>query len=101
MPKVIISRQTIDEIQRSSPVRSRLESKGARVLARARTLAFAEGMPEFARRLRLVTGTRPGTKSPTGIRRSFVQVVAPEGADEEYGNRGVTRQAILRRSIGA
>lgn len=101
MPKVIIARATLDQIQRSAPVVQALERKGERMLPRAQRLALAAGRVQFARSLRLEKGIRPGTKSPTGIRRAYVRVIAPAGADDEYGNRGVSRQDILRRSIGA
>ncbi|PZE23858.1 hypothetical protein [Curtobacterium sp. MCBD17_028] len=101
--KVIIGRDTLDEMQRSEPVRKALLRKAARILPRAQRLAAEAGAIEFSRSLQIVSGIRPGTKSPRGYKRAFVQVIATsdDAEDLEHGNAGVNKQAILRRSIGA
>lgn len=102
-PRYVVPRGLIDQIQRSSPVTNALEAKAARMLPRAQRNAINAGLPKFARSLRIERGVRPGTKSPTGLKRQFVRIIATseDAADYERGNRGVTRAAVLRRSIGA
>jgi hypothetical protein len=102
-PKVVIDRNTIAKAAASPVVRQALRDKRDRVLARARRLAYTAGAPEFARSLRGEGGTRPGTKSPSGIRRPYERVIATsaDAASREYGNKGVRKDAILRRSMSA
>jgi hypothetical protein len=82
-------------------VREGLRDRRDIVLARARREAFAAGATEFAESLHAESGTRPGTKSPTGIKRPFERVIADsdDASDREHGNRGVPKQAILRRAM--
>lgn len=103
LPQFVASRSLLDRIQQSQPVTHALEQKAARMLPRAQRLAYSAGLPEFARSLRIESGIRPGTKSPKGLKRQYVRVIATSAgaADHEIGNRGISRAAVLRRSIGA
>lgn len=102
-PKVVISRATLDAAARTPEVRMALRQKRDRVHARAYRLAIAAGAPKFARALRKEGGTRPGTKSPSGIRRPYERVIATsaDASAQEYGDRNVRKAAILRRAAEA
>jgi hypothetical protein len=101
--RVVLARETIDAAAASPEVRRALREKAQRIAPRAQRLAYAAGAREFAEGIRVVEGTRPGTKSPKGIRRPFARVEArsADASDREHGNVGVNRQAILRRAMGA
>jgi hypothetical protein len=102
-PRPVVSRETINRAAQSPAVRRALQMKRDRVLARAQRLAIAAGLPEYGRSLRGEDGTRPGTRSPTGIKRPFSRVIATsaDATSTEYGDQGVQKRAILRRSMGA
>lgn len=102
MPKVIIGHDVVAAAMRSSKVRPALAARRDQVLGNARRIAAAAGAAAVARSLRSESGTRPGTKATTGIRRPFERVTAtaPDAADREYGNVGVRRDAIMRRAAG-
>jgi hypothetical protein len=101
--KLIGVGELADQVQASDPVVAALRAKAQRILPRAQRLAYAAGAKEFGDSLHIVEGRRPGTKSPHGYKRAFVQVVA--GSDDaeavEYGDGDVDRQAILRRALSA
>jgi hypothetical protein len=101
--RVVIDRATLTAAAHSPVVRMGLRQKRDRILARAERLAIAGGAPGFARALRRESGTRPGTKSPSGIRRPFERVIATstDASKVEYGDKGVRKQAILRRAASA
>jgi hypothetical protein len=103
LPKVVVSRSTLDEVARSRKVSDALEAKAQRMLPRAVRLALAAGEVDFANALHIENGIRPGSKSPKGIKRPYWRVIADtENAEDiENGNAGVTRQSILKRSMGA
>ncbi|MGU3409115.1 hypothetical protein ACLBWP_03325 [Microbacterium sp. M1A1_1b] len=103
MPRPVISKSTLDEAAATPVVRAALRAKAKRVLPRAQRLAYAAGAKAFGDSLRIEEGTRPGTKSPSGIKRPFVRVIATsaDAAAQEHGDVGVPKQAILRRSAGA
>lgn len=103
-PRILLNEQEIrQQAAQSSDVRNALRDKADRMLPRAQREALKAGAIEFARALRVETGTRPGTKSPTGFKRPFARVIADnDGAsDTEHGNVGVPKQAILRRVMRA
>lgn len=103
MPKIVIGKSILDEAARSAEVRRALRDKAERVLPRAQRLAYAAGAKAFGDSLRVEEGTRPGTKSPTGIKRPYARVIATsaDATAQEYGDVGVNKQAILRRAMGA
>lgn len=88
----------LDQAAHSKQVTAALDRKAVRVKARAAVLAGKAGMPHFAESLTIETGTRPGTKSPKGIRRQFAEVggVVPSG---EHGT--ITPMQVLARARNA
>jgi hypothetical protein len=103
MRRPLVSKRTLDEAAASPAVRAALRAKAKRVLPRAQRLAYAAGAKEFGDSLRIEEGTRPGTKSPSGIKRAYVRIIATseDATAREHGDVGVPKQAILRRSAGA
>ena len=103
MKKIVITPETLDQAARTAKVRQALLDKANRILPRAQRLAYAAGAKEFGDSLRVLSGTRPGTKSPEGVKRPFAQVIAgsEDAESQEYGDVGVPKQAILRRAMGA
>jgi hypothetical protein len=101
MFKLTLGRELLDKVQGSDPVRAALLAKAERILPRAQRLAYDAGAQEFGDSLHIVDGTRPGTKSPRGYKRAFVQVIAgsEDAEDREYSP--VNPQAILRKALGA
>jgi hypothetical protein len=100
---VVVSRVTLDEAARSPEVAKALKDRADRILPRAQRLAYAAGLKDFGDSLRVESGVRPGSKSPEGVKRPFARVIAgSEDAEAvEYGDVGVSKQAILRRAMSA
>ena len=98
-----LSNAKINEIMANPAVRAALRAKAARVEPRAKSLAYASGAPGLAKALEVVVGVRPGTNSPTGLRRPFARVRAEITDDIRDSDRGakLTRRQILRRSSSA
>lgn len=71
-----------------------------RALPIARRIAYQDGARKFADSLRIESGTRPGTKSPTGIRRPYVRVIAgsEDAAAQEYGDMGMPKKRFFART---
>lgn len=103
MPKVVIGRGIIDQAAASPKVKQALRDKRDRILPRAKRIAYSEGAKEFGDSLRAEDGVRPGTKSSGGYKRPFSRVIATsaDATAREHGDVGVSKQAILRRAMGA
>ena len=103
MPKVVIGRGIIDQAVRNPAVRKAMRDKAERILPRAQRLAYAAGAKQFGDSLRVEEGTRPGTKANGGYKRPFARVIATsaDATQVEHGDVGVSKQAILRRAMGA
>lgn len=82
-------------------VREALNDTAKRLLPICQRLAMQEGCDEFADSLRIETGTRPGIKSPTGIKRPYARVIAgSEGAaEQEHGSLRYPRHNFMNRAI--
>jgi len=101
-PKTVIGRDVTAQALKSPKVRAELRKRRDVVLDKAFRIAMAGGHTKFALALRAEDGTRPGTKSSSGIRRPYSRVIAgsADATSLEYGDVGVNRQAILRRAAG-
>jgi hypothetical protein len=90
--------QIVDQAAHSEPVRQALNRKADRVKARAALLAAKTGMPGFSRSMTIQAGTRPGEKSPTGIKRMYSEVggTVPDG---EHGT--ITPMQVMSRARNA
>ena len=94
-----LSTKRLNEVLDSPPVRAALRARGARILPRAKAIAFSNNTPDFANALRLVEGTRPGTGAKDGLRRSYVRIQAEvtDDMDSTAGRSKLTHREILRR----
>ena len=94
-----VSTKTLNEVLDSQTVRAALRARGARVLPRAKAIAFSNNTPDFANALNLTEGTRPGTGAKDGLRRSYVRIgaVLTDGMDAGTGRAKLTHREILRR----
>lgn len=98
-----LSNDKISEIMASPAVRKALENKARRIHPRARSIANGAGATAFATALRVETGTRPGARSPTGLKRPFARVIADMDDAARDADRGadLSRIKILRRASSA
>ncbi len=88
----------LDQAAHSTQVTEALDRKGQRVKARAAVLAAKAGMPGFSQSLTIETGTRPGEKSPKGIRRQYAEV----GGTVPVGEHGtISPMQVLSRARNA
>lgn len=103
MPKVVLGGDIIGAASRTDAVRRALRDKADRILPRAQRLAYTAGAKRFGDSLHVEEGTRPGTKSSGGYKRPYARVIATseDATAQEYGDAGVSKQAILRRAMGA
>lgn len=87
-------------ILESPAVRQGLNDIAARLLPICQRLAYQEGCDDFADSLRIETGTRPGTKSPTGIKRPYARVIAgsEHASEQEHGSLRYPRHNFFRRA---
>lgn len=94
------SREFLERAATRPAVLAALQARGRLILPRAQRDAAKAGAVEFARRLRLESGTRPGAKAAGGFRRPYVRVVAdmPEDARQADSRSRLTRREILRRA---
>lgn len=101
--KIILDPKEISAQALASPqVRAGLRDRAAIALPRAKREALAAGDPEFAASLHIVEGTRPGAKSPTGIRRPFARVMGDRdfvGPRRSGAAPSATKEVILRRAM--
>ena len=81
-------------------VREALNDTAKRLLPICQRLAMQEGCDQFADSLRIETGTRPGTKSPTGIKRPYARVIAgsEHASEQEHGSLRYPRHNFFRRA---
>lgn len=97
--KIQLSDEMFNQVMQSPTVQNRLRDKAARILPRARAIALSDGQAEFAKALEITPGIRPGTKSPTGLKRSYARVgasITPDVKKDGYGK--LSRQQVLRRA---
>ena len=97
----VVDDEWIDRNVLQNPeVREALNDTAKRLLPICQRLAMQEGCDEFADSLRIETGTRPGTKSPTGIKRPYARVVAgsEDAAEQEHGSLRYPRHNFFRRA---
>lgn len=93
MERNVLSNQT---------VQSALNAKARRIAPIVKRIALKEGDRHYAESVRVVQGRRPGTKSPTHLRRPYARVIiGDEHADaKEYGDgRIYPKKGYLRRAI--
>lgn len=87
----------------SPAVRAALVAKAARMLPRAQRLAAEAGALGTAKALRVLEGTRPGSKARGGMRRPYarIQVDLTEDVIARDARARLTRTQILRRAARA
>lgn len=93
----------VNQLLQTPKVRKELEARAARVAPRARALAYQAGANEFAKAIRVSTGTRPGTGARGGLQRTYARVgatVTPEMVKADRRAK-LTRMQILRRATNA
>lgn len=100
MAKVTITKDLLERAMGTDAVRQALAQRARLVHPRAVRAAADAGALEFAKRLRVEEGVRPGTKSPDGIRRPYARVIAdmPEDARKADARSRRSRRSILRGS---
>lgn len=88
-------------VLQNQEVREALADTAKRLLPICQRLAMQERCEEFADSLRIETGTRPGTKSPTGIKRPYARVIAgsEDAAEQEHGSLRYPRHNFMSRAI--
>ena len=97
--KMEISSKLLNQAMQSPSVQAALRNKAARVLPRAKAIALSDNQPGFAEAIVLTQAERPGTKSPTGLKRPYARigaVITPEVKDDGYNK--LTRSQILKRA---
>lgn len=87
-------------VLQNQEVRQALSDTARRLLPICQRLALQEGCPRFADSLRVETGTRPGTKSPTGIKRPYARVIAgsEDAGEQEHGSLRYPRHNFMNRA---
>lgn len=97
-PKLKITQATINQALEAQAVRDGITARARLILPRAQRAAAKAGRGELAKRLRLAQGTRPGTKSESGLRRPYARVEANYPAEAQAADAGatVTTRRILR-----
>ncbi|MBM6622669.1 hypothetical protein JTF08_13720 [Micrococcaceae bacterium RIT802] len=101
--KLKLSAEKINEMMGSPAVRKAVAAKAARVLPRAKSLAYSSGADGTGKALEVIEGVRPGTKSPSGLRRPYARIrveVTDEVREQDRGSK-LSRRQILRRSSSA
>ncbi|MFT9059700.1 hypothetical protein [Bifidobacterium aquikefiri] len=91
----------INQAAQSEPVRKAIYEEAQRLLPIAKRIAYAEHATEFGDSLHVESGTRPGTKSVSGLRRPYSRVIAnSEDAEaQEHGTSQKMKTAILARAV--
>lgn len=96
--KAVVNERALQAQVFAAPiVRESLASRARIALPAAQREAINAGAPGWARKLRLEEGVRPGTKSPTRIRRPYARVIGPREVTE--GDKPIDRGRILRRVV--
>lgn len=95
-----LSTKKVNQILQTQTVRKALNDRAARALPRARAIAYQAGATEFAKQLKVVQGTRPGTAAKAGLQRSYARVQATMTDEQKKRDRAakITRRQILRRA---
>ncbi|MFT8640092.1 hypothetical protein [Bifidobacterium sp.] len=93
--------EIINQAAQSESVRKALNDEAQRLLPIAQRIAYAEHATQFGDSLHVEAGTRPGTKSVSGIRRPYARVIAnSEDAEaQEWGTSQKAKTAILARAV--
>ncbi len=93
----------IQEVAESDFVRDAIAAEARRMLPAAQRAAYNAGANAFAKSLRVETGTRPGSKSPTGLRRPYARIIGEDTDEVRDADRGakLTPTQILRRASRA
>lgn len=100
-PTIQVSNEWIQRNILPNPqVRKALNATARRLLPIVRRIAYQEHAPDYADSVRIETGTRPGAKSPTGVKRPYARVIAGDETAEarEFGGQGMPKQGFLRRA---
>ncbi|MDU3736497.1 MAG: hypothetical protein E6586_08730 [Bifidobacterium scardovii] len=100
-PRINVTDQWIQQNVLANPgVRKALNATARRLLPIAKRIAYKEHAPDYADSLRIETGTRPGTKSPTGVKRPYARVIAgsENAAEQEFGGKNMPKRGFLRRA---
>lgn len=94
------SKLTYEQVLQSPSVAAALNARGRLVLPRAQRGAADAGRVRMARALRVERGVRPGVKSPLGIKRPYVRVVADLTEDDRKADSRakVTPRQVLRKA---
>lgn len=89
-----------ENVLENPKVASAMMDTAERILPIAKRIAYQDGARKFADSLRIESGTRPGTKSPTGIRRPYVRVIAgsEDASAQEYGDVGMPKKRLFARA---
>lgn len=95
-----LSTKALNKALQADKVTNALEARAARVLPRARALAYQAGARQFAQQLHIVSGTRPGLGAVDGLKRPYARVSAALTDEQVKADRGakLTRRQILRRA---
>lgn len=93
-------RDIVQKASHSPAVRRRLRARANQVAARAKAMAAREGLRELSADIRVVEGTRPGTKAQ-GFRRPYARVVAPGAAKYEMGTSRFNKYRLMLRASRA
>lgn len=82
-------------------VTSALMSTAQRLLPITKRIAYQDGASDFADSLRIETGVRPGAKSPTGIRRPYVRIIAgsEDASAQEFGDGKLPKKRLFGRAV--
>lgn len=98
--KTQITANTFDQALQSDPVRRALAARAARMLPKAQLEAAKAGRLQLSKRLRVESGTRPGTKARGGLKRPFYRVSAeyPEEVSKADSGARLTAREVLRRA---
>lgn len=73
--------------------------RAQQIFPRAQHAAYKAGRIHFADNMRVETGVRPGTKSPTGLKRPYARVIStitPEQHAADSRRAKTSRTKILR-----
>lgn len=95
-----ISIATLNQAIQNAAVRQVLTNRAALMLPRARQEAAKAGRTRLAKALRIEHGTRPGSKSASGIKRPYVRLMAdyPEEDQAADSRAKLTTREIMRRA---
>lgn len=100
MAKIELSR-VYEQVMAAPSVKAAILAAANSRLVRARYLAYKAGRTHFGDSLRVVTGTRPGTKARYGQRRPFARIESAITAEQHAADNRtakLSRTQILRRS---